>query len=353
MSEQPFVETARKKSIHTLVDLARLAGVSPGTVSRALANSPLISPETRTRIQALAQEHDFRINTLARNLRTRKTGAIGVVLPLGHEREQHISDPFFMTLLGHLADCLTERGYDLLLSRVIPKDERWLEALTQGGRVDGVLLIGQSDQSHVIDKVAQTYLPMVVWGARLPSAQHCTVGSNNALGGALAAQHLIALGCQKIAFFGDPQAPEFAQRLAGCEQAVQAAGLAPAAPILPVHLTALSAQATISTYLQAGPIPDGIVCASDIIAMSAIHALIERGIKVPEQVCVVGYDDLSIAAQTTPPLTTVRQDIELGAKTMVDLLFKRMAGVQTQSVEFTPKLICRRSTRALRAPTHR
>jgi DNA-binding LacI/PurR family transcriptional regulator len=193
---------------------------------------------------------------------------------------------------------------------------------------------------------------MVVWGAKIPNAQHCSVGSNNALGGALAANHLIAVGCTKIAFFGDPKAPEFGQRLAGCEQAVQAAGLAPAAPILPVHLTAASAQATIGAYLQAGPVPDGIVCASDIIAMSAMRALAERGIKVPEEVCVVGYDDVSIAAQTTPPLTTIRQDIEQGAKAMVDLLFKRMAGIQTESVEFNPQLICRRSTRELPEPMH-
>ncbi len=92
--------------------LARLAGVSPGTVSRALANSPLIAKKTREQIQELAREHDFRPNVMARNLRIKRAGAIGVLIPLGHETGQHISDPFFMTMLGHLADALTERGHD-------------------------------------------------------------------------------------------------------------------------------------------------------------------------------------------------------------------------------------------------
>ena len=138
--------------IRNITDLARLVGVSPGTVSRALADSHLISKKTRERIQEIAREHDFRPNVMARNLRIKRTGAIGVLIPLGHETGQHISDPFFMTLLGHLADALTERGYDLLLSRVIPTDPYWLSRVADSGRVDGVILIGQSDQSSVIDR---------------------------------------------------------------------------------------------------------------------------------------------------------------------------------------------------------
>ena len=95
--------------VRNITDLARLAGVSTGTVSRALADSHLIAKKTRERIQAIAREHDFRPNIMARNLRIKRAGAIGVLIPLGHETGQHISDPFFITLLGQLADALTER----------------------------------------------------------------------------------------------------------------------------------------------------------------------------------------------------------------------------------------------------
>lgn len=160
--------------VRNITDLAKLAGVSPGTVSRALADSQLIAKKTRERIQQMAREHDFRPNVMARNLRIKRAGAIGVLIPLGHETGQHISDPFFMTLLGHLADALTERGHDLLLSRVIPADPGWLSRVVDSGRVDGVILIGQSDQLTVIDTVAARYLPMVAWGANLPGQVHCS-----------------------------------------------------------------------------------------------------------------------------------------------------------------------------------
>jgi len=117
---------ASTEPVSTLHELARVAGVTAAMVSRALADNPTIAKSTRARIQALAQEHGFQINKAARNLRLGLTGAIGMVLPLGHEAEQHLSDPFFMSLLARRADEIAKRGYDLLLSRMIPKDNRWL-----------------------------------------------------------------------------------------------------------------------------------------------------------------------------------------------------------------------------------
>ena len=110
------------RRIRNIVELAEMAGVSPGTVSRALTGKGTLSEVTRERIKALAQQHGFRLNQMASRLRTQRTGVIGVVFPLGHSRRQHISDPFFMTMLGTLADELTESGYDLMLSRVVPGD---------------------------------------------------------------------------------------------------------------------------------------------------------------------------------------------------------------------------------------
>ena len=331
--------------IRNITDLAKLAGVSPGTVSRALADSQLIAKKTRERIQELAREHDFRPNVMARNLRIKRAGAIGVLIPLGHETGQHISDPFFMTLLGYLADSLTERGYDLLLSRVIPTDPGWLNRVVDSGRVDGVILIGQSDQFTVIDKLAERYLPMVAWGANMPGQIHCSVGSDNRKGGELAARHLIERGCRNFAFFGDPIAPEISERLAGCRTALTEAGIGDALTILPAHLTAETAHPTISKWLdETRTLPNGIIAASDVIAMSALRALSEHGVKVPNDVRVVGYDDLSFANQTVPPLTTIRQDLAAGAAHLVDLLFRRIAGEPTSSVVLEPVLVVRQST---------
>ena len=331
--------------VRNITDLARLAGVSPATVSRALADSHLIAKKTRELIQGLAREHDFKPNVMARNFRIKRAGAIGVLIPLGHETGQHISDPFFMTLIGQLADALTERGHDLLLSRVIPTDPGWLTSVVESGRVDGVILIGQSDQSAVIDRVAERYLPLVAWGANIPGQVHCSVGSDNRRGGEVATQHLIDRGVKRFAFFGDPIAPEIAERLAGCRAALAAAGKGGALSVLPAHLTAETAHPAISAWLsETENVPDGIIAASDVIAMSALRALSEQGYSVPGDVCVVGYDDLAFANQTVPPLTTMRQDLVGGAAHLVDLLFKRIGGEKTESVVLEPRLIIRGSS---------
>lgn len=328
--------------VSTLHELARLAGVTAATVSRALADNPEIAKSTRARIQALAQEHGFQINKAARNLRLGRTGAIGIVLPLGHEAGQHLSDPFFMSLLGPLADEIAERGYDLLLSRVIPKDSRWLDGIVDGGRVDGVILIGQSDQNEVIERVAARYRPMIVWGANAPGQAQVTVGTDNVAGGRLAAEHLLAHGRQHLAFFGNPEIPEFAARHAGFEQALHSAGIE-AATLLPVHLTGEAAYRAIEDYLASHPAPDGIVAASDVIAMSALRALAAHGRRVPQDVSVVGYDDVQMAMYTNPSLSTIRQDVTTGARAMVDLLFQRMEGKEVSSVVMPPQLILRDS----------
>lgn len=325
-----------------LAQLADLANVSQSTVSRALSGHSSVNEKTRERIQALADAHGYRPNQLARNLRLRQTNAIGLILPLGHEVGQHLSDAFFLSLMGHLADGLTERGYDLLLSRVVPSDDRWLDDLVDSGRIDGLILIGQSDQRAVIDATAKRFAPLVVWGARLPDQVHVTVGSANREGGEMATQHLLALGRRSPLFLGNPDVPEFAQRFAGYEAACTAIGVP--ARRLSLHMTPDGAHAAVTAYLGENPAPDAIFAASDVVAMSALRALSERGLRVPEDVAVVGYDDVMLAAHTTPPLTTIRQDTARGAAQLIDILFRRMAGKETDSVILPPELIVRGST---------
>ncbi|MEO7787882.1 MAG: substrate-binding domain-containing protein [Sphingomicrobium sp.] len=329
-------------SASTLAQLAEIAGVSVATVSRSLAGNPVIAEATRKRIVALAHEHGFQVNQAARNLRLKRTGAIGVILPLGHEADQNLSDPFFMSLLGPLADAIADRGHDLLLSRVIPKDDRWLDRIVDAGRVDGVVIIGQSDQIEVIERVAPRYRPMIVWGAAVPGKAQVTVGSDNVAGGRLAAEHLLAQGRTRLGFFGNIEVPEFAARFTGFQQALAAAGHAEGT-LLPMHLTSESSYSAIDDYLGGHPSPDGIVAASDVIAMSALRALAGRGKRVPQDVGVVGYDDVLIATHTTPPLTTIRQNVARGAQLMIDLLFRRMEGGEVESVTMAPELILRGS----------
>lgn len=330
-----------KGRIRNIAELARMAGVSTGTVSRALAGKTLVNQETRERIQALAREHGFRPNQMARRLRVQETRVIGVVVPLGHERRQHLSDPFFMTILGHLADALTENGYDIMLSRVIPDEEDWLERIVDSGMLDGVLLIGQSDQFEAIERVAEYYKPMVVWGSHQPGQRHCTVGVDNRKGGRLAGDCLIARGCRQLAFLGEVHAPELSQRYQGLCDAASAAGL-PAPQVLETHLASdIMAEEIAGHMATIRSKVDGIAAASDLIAMHAVRALADQGIRVPDDVPVTGFDDLPLAEQTIPRLTTISQSVPQGARTMVQSLFARIAGVDTPSVEMAPLLVRR------------
>ncbi|MBC2652118.1 LacI family DNA-binding transcriptional regulator [Novosphingobium aerophilum] len=336
---------AKPRRIRNISELAKLAGVSAGTVSRALAGKDLVNSQTRERIQALAREHGFRPNQMASRLRTGQTGVIGVVIPLGHEKKQHISDPFFMTMLGHLADGLTEVGYDLMLSRVIPSDgDDWLERIVDSGMLDGVVMIGQSDQFDTIERTAEVYRPLVVWGTRRSGQRHCVVGTDSFVGGELAVRHLLARGRRKLAFFGDTKGLEIEQRLAGSRSAIAQSGTGATLDIYPTHLSQQEMSEQIAADLDAmDPAIDGIFAASDVIAMGTLRLLHERGRKVPEDVAIVGFDDLPLATQTVPQLTTVRQDIAGGARTLVTSLLKRIAGDEVPSTVMTPTLVVRES----------
>ena len=330
-------------SVRTITDLARLAGVSPGTVSRALAGKSLVNAKTRAKIEAIAREHGFRPNQMASGLRRQKTGVIGVVIPLGHDTRQQVSDSFFMTLLGHLADELTREGYDLMLRRVVPEDDAdWLDRFIGSGMIDGVIVIGQSDQFERIEDVADGYLPMVVWGNHTEGQRHCVVGSDNRLGGKLAAERLIAAGARRLAFLGDTGPMEFAARFAGARDVAERLGAAIVA--LPTHLSPDRASAEIAHHINAidGEI-DGIFAATDTLAALCLTELRARGLAVPDDVRLVGFDDLPIARQTVPPLTTVRQDIAAGARGLVQLLLRRLNGEDTESLVLPPQLVIRHS----------
>lgn len=329
--------------LKSIADLARLAGVSVSTVSRALTGKGALNKGTRERIQALADRHGFRLNVAAQNLRLGRTGAIAVLMPLGHARGQQLSDPFFLTMLGYLADALTDRGYDLLLSRVLPDRDDWLDTFIRTGRTDGVIVIGQSDQGAVLASAAAKYRPLLVWGEQAPGDGPTTVGTDNVAGGRLAAQHLVDRGRRKLAFFGDVGVPEFDARHAGF-----LAGLPPElrddVVLVPSPVTPEASEEAARDWFAAGNRPDGIFAASDVVAMSLIAAAEQQGLHVPRDLSVIGFDDIPLARLARPPLTTIRQDIEAGAHHLVDLLFRRIGGEDAGSVQIAPELVVRESS---------
>lgn len=327
-----------------MADIARMAGVSVSTVSRALAGSNLVPQAKREEILALAQAQGYVINEQARNLRLKKTRTIGVVIPLGHEVGQLISDPFFIELLGRLADEITARDYNVLLTKVARPAPGWQDRLIQSQKADGLIVIGQSDQHEALNAVARTYLPLVVWGAHLPSQLYCSVGSDNIGGARLAVEHLVRLGRRRIAFLGVPSLPEVGLRYDGYRRALAAAGIAENPALLaPAHFTVDTAYDTVRGLIDSKVPFDAIFAVSDVIAIAAIKALNAAGLRVPEDVAVVGFDDITIAAYVNPPLTSVRQDLARGAKVMIDLLFRRMEGENTPSATMPAELVVRKS----------
>lgn len=328
-----------------MADIAKLAGVSVSTVSRALAGSPLIPQVQREKIEAIARGQGYVVNAAARNLRTRTTQTIGVVLPIGHETGQTMTDPFLLEMVGHLSEEVIRRGYDILLTKISAPEEGWLNALIQSHRFDGLLMIGQSDQHTAVDAIARTYAPMVVWGERLPGQQYGTVGLDNVLGGRLATEHLLALGRTHVRFLGPVGVPEVDSRYRGYLQAMaESAHSAADTALVDCRFTRDSAYRTVQGLLDAGERFDALFCASDVIAGGARDVLVERGKRIPEDVALCGFDDVAMARTMSPPLTTIRQDLAEAAQAMVDMLFRRMGGETPPSVFIPARLIVREST---------
>ncbi len=335
-----------------MADIARLAGVSVATVSRALGGSPLISAATRERIEALARSLDYSVNIGARNLRRGQNRTVAVVIPYDRVSRQHISDPFFLSMVGSLADALVERGCDMLLSRVDADNLDSVGDVVKTGVAIGVILIGQWRHHDQLNELAARRLPIVVWGAQLPQQRYCTVGGDNVAGGALATRHLLESGRRRIVFVGDPSLPEVAQRLQGHAESLAAAGIA-RDPALhaDVPFDANQARAAVMRLCEQGVDFDAVFACSDVLASAAMQALHLSGRQVPADVAVVGYDDIEWASHSSPPLTTLRQPIARAGAELVDVLLRTIDGEIVPPRTLEVELIVRASTRPARKPS--
>jgi DNA-binding LacI/PurR family transcriptional regulator len=329
-----------------MADLARMAGVSKATVSRALADSPLINAETRQRIQQLAREHHYAVNLGARNLRLQRNNTIAVVVPFEGDSHQQLSDPFFLGMIGALADAISGAGCDMLLTRMDASELQRAAELVQGGRAMGIVLIGQWHQHELLNGMAAAGLPMVVWGADMgPDQVYASVGGDNVSGGRLATEHLLAQGRSRIVFVGDPELPEVGQRWRGHRQALAQVGLSPLNELaLTVPFDTVQAAQALGALLDRGERFDAVQACSDLLALTAIQVLRARGLRVPQDVAVIGFDDMPVAALSNPPLSTVHQPVPEAGKALVETLLAIIEGQQRPHRTLPVHLVERRSS---------
>ena len=333
----------------TMAEIARRAGVNASTVSRAFdANAP-VHEATRAKILKIAADAGYAINASARNLRRQSSEALGLVIPLRHETGQTISDPFFLQMVAAVCDAAKARGYDVIINLHGERELVSQTRLLSSGKADGLIVVGQAEHHEDLcqlgDQSGDLARRVVVWGGQRGDCNYDLVGSDNALGGFLATRHLLELGCRRVLFLGPIAAPEVELRRKGYRQAHAELGLAvDEALTLNVEFRAEQAFAAVTGAVDAGLAFDGLFAASDVMAMAAIRALAERHISVPEDVRIVGYDNIAQTALTIPSLTTIDQNIHLGGAMLVDHLLRKLAGERVAHAMTPTALVVREST---------
>ena len=304
-----------------LEDLARMAGVSIATASRALNDSPAVNDRTKQAIWKLAREHDYPFRRYMPAGPIGAQGTIALVTPRPQGREGRLSDPFFLELLAGVGEAARERGCDLVMSHVSPANLDELSVAMTTSRADGVIFLGQSTLHTAFNRMAETETRFVVWGAELPDQNYGSVGSDNINGGRRATAHLARLGRKRIVFLGDLEPPAAMQRQRGYAEALDAAGLGVDPDlVVPAHFEVESAEASVDSLLARGLDFDGIVAASDLIALGAVRALLHAGKRVPEDVSVIGFDNVPFSRYSRPALSTIAQDTMKAGRLMVSKL---------------------------------
>lgn len=333
-----------KKPVQTIADIAKLAGVSKSTVSRALNDSPLIGDATKERIQAIAREHNFQINLPAQRLSKKESRTIAFVTHAYH-KDFSFADLFGLEIMGGISQGLYASGYDMLVVHVNPHDTQWVHQYLDTGRVDGFILMTSMRKQYHIKTLIEIGAPFIVWGVPPQGHSYCSVTGDNLSGGRLATEHLLGLGRQKIAFLGGPTDElEVQHRYAGYERALNAAGKS-VEPALIAYgdFSDTSGAVAMRKLLTESPDLDAVFVNSDLMAISAMDVIRETGRRTPEDIAVVGYDDLSIAAHSYPPLTTVRQNIPLAGKLLAQNLIQYLQTRMVTNVSVPVELVVRKS----------
>ncbi|HZW59754.1 MAG TPA: LacI family DNA-binding transcriptional regulator [Woeseiaceae bacterium] len=331
----------RAKTTITMDDIARLAKVSKPTVSRALSNNPLVNRDTREHVLSVARKHGYTVNRNAQKLRHKRTNTIAVSLDFLSHRQNHISDPFIFDLLAGVSEALGDCNQDLLLFAPTHNDIEAFQHILASRGADGFIVLGQGHRERMLDEFARSGAPLVVWGAAREDTPYCVVGSDNFRGGRLAAEYFLARGRRRYLFVGDASHSEIFLRRQGLMETLEASG--EPLDIADIEISNFAYETAFEAanrYLDgAREVPDAVFTYSDTAAMAFICALANRGVHVPGDVSVVGYNDIPSAGYFNPPLTTVRQDTYQAGKLLVDKLLAMLAGERPSSETINTELV--------------
>jgi LacI family transcriptional regulator len=288
----------------TIDEIANLAGVSKTTVSRVLNKKPDVDPATRKRILALISEYDFQPNAFAKAISIQNNRYIGLLIP--HKAEYIFSNSFYTEVMRGVSTEVDTCGYYLLICYA--HDINYLDIYKQK-RVEGfVLLSPGSYHKSIIESLKTEKVPFVST-AKVTNEEMVYVDIDNFYGGSLVMEHLVALGHKRIAYIGKPSLISSIERMNSHQAVLQKYGL-PYDPSLVLITNTSSIEDGYETTLQLLRHPNrptAIFLANDIMAIGAIQAIRKAGLKVPEDISVAGFDDISLASYSNPPLTTVRQ----------------------------------------------
>jgi DNA-binding LacI/PurR family transcriptional regulator len=333
----------------TVKDIARRVGLSVTTVSRALNDHDDVSPASKARIRAVAEELDYHPNAAARSLQNSRANTLGLVIPLSLHRSH---DVFWLEFIGGMAGVCSQRGVDLLLSATEAGDETStsLPGLVRGRRVDGLVVCDIRTNDPRIKQMQRLHVPFVAFGRDAAGVDYSYVDVDGVSGVREAVLHLIYLGHQRIAYLGlDPRFGFSAFRLQGYREAFEVSGL-PFDPEL-VHegLTETTAPAAIGEMFAREDRPTAVFAAADFLALAVLPAARARGLSIPRDLSVVVFDDNLSVQGADPPLTAVGQpNRTLGAEA-ARLLLERIEYPDAPVVQqiFEPSLVMRSSTAPL------
>ena len=326
----------------TIRDVARLAGVSVATVSRVINKTDAVNPETAGQVLKAIKQLQYEPNAVARGLAGKKMGLIALILP-------DILNPFFPALARGVEDVAHKKGLTVILGNSDDlglKESSYIKVLKKK-YVDGFIFASNTIREEDVEALRNERIPIVLLDRGLNTSSCAVIRSNNREGAKIAVQHLIKQGCQRIAHIYGPQEVITArERLLGYEDVV--GGLSGYSPSLMVlgNFDIESGRNAVEQLLARHPDLDGIFAGNDLMAVGALKALHERGIRVPEQVKVCGFDGISLTEITEPELTTVAQPVyEMGALAARILLDEIESGIPENTLfELDVTLIPRKST---------
>jgi DNA-binding LacI/PurR family transcriptional regulator len=335
----------------TSFDIAALAGVSQPTVSRALSGNPSVSEPTRARILAAAEQLNYKVDKNASGLRRQQSRTLALLFFEEHSVDGALINPFYLSMLGPMVRKCALLGYDLLISfQQLSSD--WHVDYEDSRKADGIILLGYGDYLQyqpLLQRLVERGTHFVRWGSAGEMQIGATVSSDNEQGGFDATQHLLQEGRRKIAFIGtaEPGYPEFLDRWRGHCRALRASGMEPDEQLrADAEPSEESGRSAVAELISRGVEFDAIFAASDVTAIGAMHALQKLGRAIPQEVAVVGFDDIPAASLSSPPLSTVTQDAKRAGEALVEALIEAIEQGAATSRILPVRLTVRESSRS-------